>query len=228
MSSILSSYPRSGNHLVRFFIESLTGEPTSGCRGNPKDIEIYKNYNENNTPFKGILSIKTNKTVYTKCHFKNQIISEICRSKGLDNLILIVRNPKECLIRHGDFNISESYFDLIDIYVAYRGKKLLLYYEDIIQDKVGFTKQLADFLDCNDTQRSKYVIENVEELFKVSYENPNVLRLDPASRAPSKSNLKLSCYYDSADQTTKNAVDNILSSKRNIDRYKFLYEYYKL
>ena len=42
-TNILLSYPRSGNHLCRFFIELLSELPTYGCSDSPTDIEIYKN-----------------------------------------------------------------------------------------------------------------------------------------------------------------------------------------
>ena len=51
MKNVLLSYPRSGNHLVRFFIELLSEKPTFGCGDNPKDIEIYKNKFSENIPF---------------------------------------------------------------------------------------------------------------------------------------------------------------------------------
>ena len=38
MENIFLSYPRSGNHLVRFFIELLSEIPTYGCKGNKRDI----------------------------------------------------------------------------------------------------------------------------------------------------------------------------------------------
>ena len=51
MENILLSYPRSGNHLVRFFIELLSEIPTYGCKGNKLDIEIYKNEFPEEIPF---------------------------------------------------------------------------------------------------------------------------------------------------------------------------------
>lgn len=45
------SYPRSGNHLSRFFIEILSETPTFGCQDSPSDVEIYKNVFQKNIPF---------------------------------------------------------------------------------------------------------------------------------------------------------------------------------
>jgi hypothetical protein len=40
---ILLSYPRSGNHLVRFFMELLSEQPTLGVLNNVKDRPIFEN-----------------------------------------------------------------------------------------------------------------------------------------------------------------------------------------
>ena len=49
--NIILSYPRSGNHLVRFFIELLSEIPTFGCKLFKTDIEIYKNIFPEKIPF---------------------------------------------------------------------------------------------------------------------------------------------------------------------------------
>ena len=66
MEKILLSYPRSGNHLVRFFIELLSEIPTYGCKGNKQDIEIYKNVFSEKVPFN--ISDFDKKDCYIKYH----------------------------------------------------------------------------------------------------------------------------------------------------------------
>ena len=88
--NVLLSYPRSGNHLCRFFIELLLELPTYGCKGNEKDIEIYKNTFTERIPF-NIQSNFNRDECYVKYHS--------CSPKGnINNLILIVRNPREVFI----------------------------------------------------------------------------------------------------------------------------------
>ena len=65
--NILLSYPRSGNHLVRFFIELLSEIPTYGCKGNKNDIEIYRNVFPEKIPFN--ISDFDKKDCYIKYHF---------------------------------------------------------------------------------------------------------------------------------------------------------------
>ena len=49
--NILLSFPRSGNHMMRFFIELLSELPTFGCKYNKNDKEIYKNIFNESIPF---------------------------------------------------------------------------------------------------------------------------------------------------------------------------------
>ena len=66
--NVLLSYPRSGNHLCRFFIELLTELPTYGCKHSESDVEIYKNTFKEYIPFN--IPNKFNKS---KCFFKYHI-----------------------------------------------------------------------------------------------------------------------------------------------------------
>ena len=114
---ILLSYPRSGNHLVRFFIELLSETPTFGIDNNKKDIEIYKNKFSEFIPF----NIDKNKE-----YRKNICFCKKHRSprKPSSELIFIIRNPKEVLLRQSNYEMNidgkkysfNSYFDLIDYY----------------------------------------------------------------------------------------------------------------
>ena len=49
--NFLLSYPRSGNHLVRFFIELLSELPTYGVKTNINDVFIHLNKFEEEIPF---------------------------------------------------------------------------------------------------------------------------------------------------------------------------------
>ena len=136
--NILLSYPRSGNHLVRFFIELLSEIPTYGCKGNKNDIEIYRNVFPEKIPFN--ISDFDKKDCYIKYHFPPS------QNIHSNKLILIVRNPKEVLLRHTNNKLRikcswdsyETYYKNIDFYNNHKGKKLLLYYEDILTDKTNF------------------------------------------------------------------------------------------
>jgi hypothetical protein len=111
---IILSYPRSGNHLTRFFIELLTEKPTVGCLFNPLDVPIYKNKFNNSLPF----NIDDN---FSKddCYYKYHNIPDIESS----NLIFILRNPREVLLRHDNYNMNyknfDIYFNCVDYYLNF-------------------------------------------------------------------------------------------------------------
>ncbi len=67
--NIILSYPRSGNHLTRFFIELLTEKPTFDCIGNPNDVPIYKNKFRFYIPF----NISINNINEIDCYYKYHI-----------------------------------------------------------------------------------------------------------------------------------------------------------
>ena len=152
IENIILSYPRSGNHLVRFFIELLSEKPTFGCKKNQLiDIEIYKNIFPENIPFN--ISDYHKNDCYIKYH--DPPLEKTCVNK----LIFILRSPKEVLLRHNDMKIEinsyENYFKNIDFYINHKGKKLLLYYEDILTNKINFINILYEFLNLNNIEKKK-------------------------------------------------------------------------
>lgn len=211
MKNILLSYPRSGNHLVRFFIELLTEKPTFGCMENRKDVEIYKNKFSEYIPF-NIKEYNIN-----DCFFKLHVPP---RNNGEFNekLIFIIRNPREVLLRNNNyklfFNSYDVYFKNIDYYDNFKGKKILLYYEDMITNKVDFINIMCDFLSVQNDDKKKYVIENIEKLFFISHNGEN------RSWGGNVSNSELNFYYNKISETIKNEFDNYIDKK--MQKYNFL------
>ena len=172
--NILLSYPRSGNHLCRFFIELLSETPTFGCSGNADDREIHKTTFSEQVPF----NIKP----YRKedCYYKHH--SPPLDSRNVSSLIVLVRNPKEVLLRHHNYALAyrptdwrpaknddfETYFEIIDYYYSFKGKKLILFYEDMLTNKSAFIHKLYDFLSLNNEDKKRYVLDNLDRLFDVS------------------------------------------------------------
>jgi len=90
MNYVIASFPRSGNHLVRYIIEYITDRPTLGD-GDDKwsrtvDGPILKRIDEN-------YKYSNNTPIAVKRH----VIKEI--DKG-SKAIFIFRNPVECIIKH--------------------------------------------------------------------------------------------------------------------------------
>ena len=164
MNYILS-YQRSGNHWVRFIIEYITNTPTLGCINNRSfDTPIHINFkNFVDNPLKDVDSSKSPK--YTKAHSIHEI-------KNPEKLILIVRNPLECILSHNNYideNLIKKYVSLIDYYNLYDGKKLLIYYEDLINKSQECLRDLGSFVD-GDINRIEEFIKMYDEFFEKSTE----------------------------------------------------------
>ena len=155
---IILSYPRSGNHLTRFFIELLSERPTSSYH----KISMYENIYSKKVPFNIIKGSKN--YIYHKEHF-------VIRGNS-KNVIFLLRNPTEVLLRHSHFQYSEkhfnSYFNNIKIYLNYNGNKKLFFYEDILINKKQFINELYVFIKCNKVDKLKYVLDNLDELWSLS------------------------------------------------------------
>lgn len=194
-NNVLLSYSGSGNHLVRFFIELLTEQPTIGWSFIKEDIAICKATFEEPVPF----NIKDDTPpIYRKEHFPPDY--------KIERLILILRNPKEVLVRQTGKNLNnfvdgmfintiivtehmDYYFNNYEYYLNFKGEKLLLFYEDLLTGKEAFIKQLYDFLKPNKPEKLQYALENVEKLYALSRTGKNRAWLG------SKSDLTCSFYY---------------------------------
>lgn len=151
--ALILSYPRSSNTWVRYCLEALTKRPTLGVDvqtakiGKPLHLNISGLKVDNNTP----ITIKSHDTKRVKGKF--------------DGLILLVRNYKEVIIRHGEGRkvdigllnratsnneASSNYIELLQYYDAYKGAKLLLYYEDIISNLEPELVKLMEFFGVSD------------------------------------------------------------------------------
>ncbi len=221
MINVLLSYPRSGNHLVRFFIELITETQTNGCKYNDHDIPIYKNVFDSEIPFN--INEESKLIKYNKYHNSNEIDDTI------DQLILIVRNPREVLLRQCDYKMTFSgtwcsfdhYFRGIDFYNNATCNKKLFYYEDIITNKKEFIVELYDFLGHNNPEKLKYILDNIDSLYTLSSNGKN--------RAWGGINSNsLNYYYPKLDSETKIVFDKYITEKLSDEKYKFLASKFKI
>lgn len=149
--TIILSHPRSGINWIRYCVEFLTHRPTPGRR------KLYKN------------NIKGD-FVFYRSHLPQLI--EV--PKHGDNLVLLLRNYKECMLRHRTFKrISKSaeinvrsflnwrymgknefctigvYGEMIRMFEIIQGKKLVLYYEDLLANSKQEMLKFFNFIEIN-------------------------------------------------------------------------------
>lgn len=146
---ILHSFPRAGNHYLRYCIEFLTGQCTHGCGG----LEIEP---KTDTPIclrqrtKLLSHVTIGEPVAQKCHFLNEVErwGEVYPDY---TLIYIVRNPLDNIVSHRGINPTNeelkkdcsNYLSNIEYFENYVGEKLLIKYEDLIKYN---GKEIVDLL----------------------------------------------------------------------------------
>jgi len=197
MSNCILSYPGSGNNLVRFFIELLTETPTIGWDAVPEDVAIYKATFAKPVPFN---IEETTPAVYKKEHIVPG------PERKYEKMILLVRNPKEVIVRQAGFNLKNicdgyfvktetvnlhfsMYFNMVNYYNKFKGPKKVFYYEDLLTNKKAFLQELYDFLEVNKPEKLKYALENVDELYHLSLTGKDRIWLG------AKSDITLSFYF---------------------------------
>lgn len=170
----LLSYPRSGNHWVRYIIEALTDRPTYGC--GPKDRPIYTNTWRGETVLPNV--DPNAQPAAQKMHFTTPK-SKGCSTHGnyCSHLIFIVRDPLEAIPR----NLGRSkpwskdevraavqhYYSLVKYYKSFKGPKLRVEYESLMARPNDFIKQLAHHLGVT-TQTCNAFLSRIDEHVKRS------------------------------------------------------------
>ncbi len=184
---ILASYPRTANTWMRYCIEYLLKCPTFGPGGgfyegalpydNKKQLlaSVDREFNLSLNSFLP-LGVKEDNPYFLKLH----------KLEDIENLsgpmILIVRNYKECipsqLLRDrmqatyqdlvaGIENREHYYFTNIEIFDAYKGRKLLIYYEDFMKKPKETLKKILDFSGLEEENVDIFIAELSQHKEKV-------------------------------------------------------------
>jgi hypothetical protein len=153
----LVSYPRSGNHWFRFIIEWFSGRPTLGCKDNGQDQPLCCQ-----PCLHHVLSHVKGEPIAQKCHYFD--IPTIDPEK--DQVILIIRDYKECLIRHlyGKTEIQKQHYGLILEHLGhYLGlihwfdnlscPKRIVYYEDLVDGLGEVIQPILQWLNIYDQEK---------------------------------------------------------------------------
>ena len=185
--TFLLSYPHSGNTWLRYCIEYLTSRPTIGNHRNWQAKKsafinekissfIYKNMATSASPFIPLawiadFTIEPDKAPVYKVHNKKEL-ERFGYDPHNDKLIFVLRNPKESVFRKpswlsdyqnsvkqfaGDY-VPRDYFDNITLYDQWNSKKkLLIYYEDLIQNPSTILKKVLNFLPESDQKLPEFL-----------------------------------------------------------------------
>jgi len=204
-NNILLSYSGSGNHLVRFFIELLAERPTLGWSDVKEDVPIYNATFAEKIPFN---ITETSTPIFRKEHYIPKADEKV------EQLILIVRDPKEVIVRQAGINLNTLvdgmltntqiienhclwYCSLVKYYIDFKGPKLLLFYEDLITKRKESIQKLYDFIQPNKPEKLEYALKNIDRLYAMSKGGKNRVWLGP------KSNGTTSYYFDKLKYSSK-------------------------
>lgn len=126
---LIHSFPRSGNHLVRSFMEIVSKRPTLGCPTNSSDRPILSAYVDS-----GFLYTRGPLPIGLKSHFRseydfNQRRSIVAGVPGAT--ILIFRNPRKALESHFTRYLASGLSDEEYYHHQWIKKALSLYDESV-------------------------------------------------------------------------------------------------
>jgi hypothetical protein len=150
---IIASYPRSGNTWIRYIIEWFSGQPTLGINWrkgkpwpiHPTDRPICERIN----------GFKTNgdSPIAEKKHFVFHLKKPEDFQK---DVVLVIRNYKEAIIRHNPKTLNNNelfkkqiypYMEMIRAYDDFfLGRQHIVYYEDLISSPVKVIPDLLKFM----------------------------------------------------------------------------------
>ena len=171
--TFLLSFPRSGNTWVRYCVECLTNFPTTTCQSSvyPESWPTEsKETNSINNLIKGIKGVREEKPhILVKKHkiFPSEINNY--------PLILLIRNYKECFIRHygldrareaiflnnQDIHVNTRYLEMIQYFDKWENEKILFFYEDIILNSKSFIISLSNFFRISNKKLIEDFIQNI-------------------------------------------------------------------
>ena len=129
---VIVSRPKSGLHWVRHCVEYFSGCRTPGVR-RAFPLEELKYPNKYILARTHDVRSKNNMITELRCRFYNKDGTPIFKK-----MILLLRNYKECFMRsYVDYrsnSLLKAYYRNINAYDIFQGDKLLIYYEDIVND----------------------------------------------------------------------------------------------
>lgn len=196
----LVSYPRSGNTWARYCLEFISGRPTVGYSHKTKNKTIDE-------PIGSFLDLGVDLSrpeLVTKRH-------EVPKGISDKKVILLLRNPREVILRHfksipdkkkrelGEVRVIKNqimwYQEIIDDFHQAECAKTIIYYEDLISNReISPTlRQLCEFLEISDSKVSE-LVGNIEfhrqnGLKVYNHQFPSYTRGNPkvshAKKAPS-------------------------------------------
>lgn len=115
----------------------------------------------------------------------------------------------------------DLYFECIDYFNNFNGKKQMFFYEDICTNQIQFIEELYNFLNINNELKKEYVIQNIYKLYEISKKGENRIWGGVNSNS-------IHYYYDKINKNDKQRFDDYIKYKFDTNKYNVIREKYSL
>ena len=226
------SFPRSGNHFVRYLVEFLTGRATLGASG-------FKRAPGQDTPIclrqgpQHLKHVSLDKPVATKAHFTSHL-------GKTDKLVFILRNPLEAVLSYrydgfSDINSknpippglikklesdSSKFIANLEFYDQFEGPKEIVLYEDLIGGgHEEILKSLSNIFDFEESRMTE-LLSNFDKYRIDSMKSP--IRKPISVKKSGHSRF----YSEKVRQTNPDNFDVYVGIIEELLNHKMIKEYY--
>jgi len=216
--NILLSHPRSGNTWLRYYLEYVSLRPS-----HTGDINQANNTDLEKAAVGKKLIPGLNCKKRAICTKRHHIHLPKDEWTGKESIILIVRDYKECILKHLSPKMRtenllkeniRGYTRLLRYYDEHKGKKILVYYEDLMTHPRKELSRIKDFLDLDDKRHNEFM-DNYNEHKEKMLKHYHGGKVRFSSRGE-----KFKFHQRMAESTTINSL------KSEIRIYRALYNKY--
>jgi len=190
-TSILLTYPRSGNSWARYCLEVLTHKPT---HGDPRGIrpDAYQRLRDDPDwavkhlicPLGMLVNLGIDPAQPPIVHKRHNVIETDAAAADKLKLVEVIRDYKECIIRNRCYRPNATwklyddwrerfdkevpvYLKHVNWYDSWTGPSHMLHYEDLLTDPGNTLTELLEFLD-EDTEPVEQFVADLEHHRKQS------------------------------------------------------------
>ena len=203
MYNVLLSYPRSANSWIRYAVEFVSKRPTT----NSKQLYHQKAaLKKDSIATRGNFGVDArNSAILLKRHNAN--LAHDSWNKD-DRFVLVIRDYRECILRNVAQNTDQKITNAAEMFVgnleffdSFEGDKLLVYYEDLMQNPTVNNSGIT----CGQSYR--------DFMINIKQHQVNGINLYHDRAATQGAVNKLSFHATNAPQHVVNMVDRKMRSR---------------
>ena len=221
--TLLLSYPRSGNTWLRYCVETLTDKKTTYVLIPPYDtkkgLEELVGMGMSPMDKDSLVESRESQVILEKSHVWRESLDNIFTKENKSKLILMIRDYKESIPRHTNYNKSiyleesQKFNNNLDVFDKTDLDKLIIYYEDLIISPKETLSEVLRFLNEYDEKKLNSFIESIGHHKSTSI---SIYDKFQGSRTKGKD---LHAHKKKLNQSDLDYLDSLFTNKL-INRYK--------